>query len=425
MLSPEGNSAHPPTAGESHLAEDARRGNHELATAGHPGNAGYYGMSGERTLPAIEIGRSSMPDGNQPDMPFGDKVAAVQARPPGPASAVIRALPDAIVLDPKIAAARRYRRRVLLVLAGLAAALALYWGSSYFFAYTDDAYVTSDLVGVAPWITGRIVAVPIVDNQTVTKGTPLAEIDPTPFQLSLAQQQAKRVEAEAQLAVDHDLIKSAKAARDEADARARLANDNLARARPVANEGFLSRQALDVTTTAAQEAAAALADAETTVAKERQMQALHEATIKAITAEIAYLQWQLEQTKILAPTDGTITNLTLRVGDQAVANQPLIGLVDAHAWRIIANYKESVIRHMQVGHTARVWLDAYPWHVHRAYIQGIARGINRRQTPNTLLPYVEPTTDWIRLERRFPVTLLLKDILIPTQLYIWAPTRAP
>ena len=101
----------------------------------------------------------------------------------------------------------------------------------------------------APWITGRIVAVPIVDNQTVTKGTPLAEIDPTPFQLSLAQQQAEPVEAEAQLAVDHDLIKSAKAARDEADARARLANDNLARARPVANEGFLSRQALDVTTT--------------------------------------------------------------------------------------------------------------------------------------------------------------------------------
>ena len=93
----------------------------------------------------------------------------------------------------------------------------------------------------------------------------------------------------------------------------------------------------------------------------------------------------------------------------AVANQPLIGLVDAHAWRIIANYKESVIRHMQVGHTARVWLDAYPWHIHRAFIQGIARGINRRQTPNTLLPYVEPTTDWIRLERRFPVTLLLKD----------------
>ncbi len=348
-----------------------------------------------------------MPDGDQPNPLLGDGVTALQARLPGPAPAVTRATPDRAVVDPKAAIARRYRRRVLLVLAGLVLALGLYWGSSYVFAYTDDAYVTSDLVAVAPQITGRIIAVPITDNETVTKGTLLAEIDPTPFQLELAKQQAKRAEAEAQLAVDHDLVKSAKAARDAAAARARLANDNLQRAQPIANAGFLSRQALDTATADAQEASATLANAETSVNKERQMEALHDATVKAITAEIAYLQWQLDQTKVLAPTDGTTTNLTLRVGDQAVANQPLVGLVDAHAWRIIANYKESVIRHMQVGHTAWVWLDAYPWHVHRAVVQGIARGISRRKTPITLLPYVEPTTDWVRLERRFPVTLLL------------------
>ncbi len=132
------------------------------------------------------------------------------------------------------------------------------------------------------------------------------------------------------------------------------------------------------------------------------MLSLHQATVATITAEIAYLQWQLDQTKLLAPTDGTITQLTLRVGDQAVVNAPLIGLVDAHAWRIYANYKESVIRHMEVGRTAWVWLDTYPWHVHRARIQGIARGISREQGERKLLPYVAPTTDWIRLERRFP-----------------------
>jgi membrane fusion protein, multidrug efflux system len=349
-----------------------------------------------------------MPD-TSPNPAVGDGVAAVQARVSGSSPPRVREKPDRVPVDPEIAAARRYRRRVLLVLVGLAAAIGLYWGSSYVFAYTDDAYVTSDLVAIAPWITGRIIAVPIVDNQSVTKGMLLAEIDPTPFRLSLAQQQAKRVEAEAQLAVDHDLIKSAKAVRDAAAARARLAEDNLKRAKPVANAGFLSRQALDAATTAAQEAEANLGNAETTVNKERQTQALHEATVKAITAEIAYLQWQLAQTKIFAPTDGTINNLTLRVGDQAVANQPLIGMIDAHAWRIIANYKESVIRHMKVGHSAWVWLDTYPWHFHRAVVQGIARGISRRPTANTLLPYVEPTTDWIRLERRFPVTFLLTN----------------
>jgi membrane fusion protein, multidrug efflux system len=326
------------------------------------------------------------------------------------AAPALRAVPEEDVGNQAAAVGGRYRRRVILVLAALAAAFGLYWGSSYVFAYTDDAYVTSDLVAIAPQITGRIVAVPIVDNETVAKGTLLARIDPTPFRLALAEQEGKLGEAEAQLAVDHDLIKSAKAARDMAADKARLANDDLRRAKPVAAAGYLSQQALEQASTRAMTAEESLSDAEDAVGKARQMQTLHEAAIKALKARIGYLQWQLDQTQLLAPTDGTITNLTLRVGDQAIANQPLVGLVDAHAWRIFANYKESVIRHFTIGQAAWVWLDAYPWHFRRAVIQGIARGINRRQTPNTMLPFVEPTTDWVRLERRFPVTLVLHDL---------------
>jgi multidrug efflux system membrane fusion protein len=334
--------------------------------------------------------------------------------PPAPPAEAVAAPSPATPAPPSAAGndagATRYRRRVVLVLSAVVLALILYWGAGYVVAYTDDAYVTSDLVAVAPQITGRIVAVPIVDNQTVKKGDLLAEIDPTPFQLSLNEKKAKLVEAQAQLAVDHDAIKAAKAARDHAAAAAKLAADNLARAGPVAASGFLSRQGLDEASAADREAKAALASAEDAVAKARQMEALHQATVTTIEAEIAYLQWQLDQTRLLAPVDGAITNLTLRVGDQAVANVPLVGLVDAHAWRVLANYKESVIRHMKVGRRAWVWLDFYPWHIHRARIQGIARGINRNQGPNMLLPYVAPTTDWIRLERRFPVTLDFEDL---------------
>src|SRR5208283_1860650 len=187
--------------------------------------------------------------------------------------------------------------------------------------------------------------------------------------------------------------------------------------------GFVSRQALDEATAQEAEAQGVLADAETDVAKAQQVLTLHQAAVATIGAEIASLQWQLDQTKLLAPVDGTITNLTLRVGDQAVENQPLIGLVDAHAWRILANYKESVIRHMSVGHPAWVWLDTYPWHLHRATIQGVARGISRLPTERKLLPYVEPTTDWIRLERRFPVTLVLQDPSPETVLHMGADAR--
>ncbi|MBV8523929.1 MAG: HlyD family secretion protein, partial [Acetobacteraceae bacterium] len=256
------------------------------------------------------------------------------------------------------------------------------------------------------------------------KGDLLATIDPTPFQLSLNEKQAKKAEAEAQLAVDRDTITAAQAKRDDAAAKLRLASDNVRRATPLTSQGFYSRQGLDTLTAKEQEAKATLADAESAIAKARQMLALHQATVAAISAEIAYLEWQIEQTKLLAPTDGTITQLMLRVGDQAVENRPLIGLVDAHAWRIYANYKESVIRHMKIGHTAWVWLDTYPWHIHRATIQGIARGISREQTERKLLPYVEPTTDWIRLERRFPVTLVLKDQSPDIVLHMGSDARA-
>jgi membrane fusion protein, multidrug efflux system len=333
---------------------------------------------------------------------------------------------EAPVAEPDLqrASATRYRRRVLLVLSAIALALVLYWASGYVFAYTDDAYVTSDFVNVAPYVSGRIVSVNIVDNQAVTKGMVLAEIDPTPFQLALNEKQAKKTEAEAQLAVDRDVITATQAQRDDAAAKERLASDNVRRATPITTAGFYSRQGLDTLTAQEKEAKAALADAEAAIAKAQQMLTLHQAAVATITAEIAYLQWQLEQTKLLAPTDGTITNLMLRVGDQAVENAPLIGLVDAHAWRIFANYKESLIRHMQVGHTAWVWLDTYPWHIHRATIQGIARGISRLQGEPKMLPYVEPTTDWIRLQRRFPVTLVLQDPNPEVVLHMGSDARA-
>jgi multidrug efflux system membrane fusion protein len=365
-----------------------------------------------------------MSDGKARNLSRDTAATPAGLMPAVPAAPALRAVPEEGVAEEGTGAAGSYRSRVVLVLAALAAAFGLYWGSSYVFAYTDDAYVTSDLVAVAPQITGRIVAVPIVDNESVAKGKLLAQIDPTPFRLALAEQEGKLGEAEAQLAVDHDLIKSAKAVREAAAVKAHLANDNLRRANPVAAAGFLSQQSLEQASTQAATAREAVADAEDAVGKARQMQALHEATIKAVKARIAYLQWQLDQTQLLAPTDGTITNLTLRVGDQAVANKPLIGLVDAHAWRIFANYKESVVRHMRIGQAAWVWLDTYPWHFRHAVIQGIARGISRRQTANTLLPFVEPTTDWIRLERRFPVTLVLHDLPPAIVLHMGSDARA-
>jgi multidrug resistance efflux pump len=114
--------------------------------------------------------------------------SAAAPEPPPPVSLAPAVAPQVEAEAPPSAATTdaetdtaRYRRRVLLVLSAIALALLLYWASGYVLAYTDDAYVTSDFVNVAPYVSGRIIAVPITDNEAVTKGTLLAEIDPTPF----------------------------------------------------------------------------------------------------------------------------------------------------------------------------------------------------------------------------------------------------
>ena len=103
---------------------------------------------------------------------------------------------------------------------------------------------------------------------------------------------------------------------------------------------------------------------------------------------------------------------------------PNIGIVDAHAWRIIANYKEYYIRPFEIGGTAWVWLDSAPWKFHKARITGIARGFSRDPQAPMLLPYVAPTTDWIRLQRRIPVTIVLDDPPPGGKLYMGADARA-
>ncbi len=66
-----------------------------------------------------------------------------------------------------------------------------YWISTYFMAYTDDAFVTTDLVRITPQVSGHIVELPIEDNQFLHKGDLLLALDPQPFQLQVDRHQAE------------------------------------------------------------------------------------------------------------------------------------------------------------------------------------------------------------------------------------------
>jgi membrane fusion protein, multidrug efflux system len=315
------------------------------------------------------------------------------------------------------------RKRIFLAVIVLVAAFSGYELITSFVAYTGDAYVQSDLVSLSPQVTGRIVAVHVADNQDVAEGDLLATIDPVPFQIAVDQRRAELDEARSQVMFDRHRISSAQDAFAASVSAADYAKETQTRLSTLATAQDVSRVDLDQANDALRRANAARDAAQEAVDAAQSMQSMHQAAEARANAALALAEWQLARTRLTSPVSGTVTSLTLRVGDTAQADVPLIGIVDAKAWRIVANYKESYIGNFAIGDTAWVSLASSPWHLRRARIAGIARGISRDPNPNRLLNYVAPTTDWIRLQRRFPVTLTLVDKPDDLKLYMGADAR--
>jgi membrane fusion protein, multidrug efflux system len=318
--------------------------------------------------------------------------------------------------------ARRLRRMVIAVTA-LLAVFAAWQAITSYVAYTDDAYVRSDLVSVAPQVTGHIIAVAVVDNQTVHRHDLLAKIDPVPFQLALQAKQATLRQAAAQASANTDAIAAAQAQLAATFATLEDARISATRINALARDDFASRQAHDDAAAALYRAEAGVEAAKAALQRAQALVDVQQNVLAQAQADLDIAQWQLDRTNILAPVDGTINNLDLQVGDTGHVDTPLIGIVAAHAWRIVANYKQDYLRYLEPGQTAWVWLDSRPWRLYRARVAGIGRGISRAPGERSLLPYVAPTTDWIRLQRRFPVTIDLVDPPDNLTLYSGADAR--
>jgi multidrug efflux system membrane fusion protein len=293
----------------------------------------------------------------------------------------------------------------------------------YFVAYTDDAYVRSDLVAVAPQITGRIISVHVVDNQVVKKGDRLVSIDPVPFQLVVNQTKAQIEKSAALLKVAQEELETATAALQASTSTHTYALEQQRRYSDLAQKQYAPVEELDRTNDALRRSAAEMTISQIAINKAQSSIVAQQAALDLAKAENATAQWNLDRTEIPSPVNGAITNLTLQPGDTGTINIPMIGIVDADAWRIMANYKQDYIRSFKVGGEAWVWLDSQPFVFHRAKITGIARGISRDPGIDKLLPYVAPTTDWIRLQRRIPVTIVLVDPPPDGKLYMGADAR--
>ncbi|HUN95696.1 MAG TPA: efflux RND transporter periplasmic adaptor subunit [Bradyrhizobium sp.] len=256
---------------------------------------------------------------------------------------------------------------IALVLAAIVAGWQM-WSYYMLEPWTRDGRVRADVVTIAADVPGLISDVFVHDNETVSKGQQLFQIDQRRFQYALEQ-------AEADLASDQADLDQAK--------RDLVRSKNLTDLAITKQQVEKSQQAVDV-------AQAKLDGA-------------------AVSLEIARLN--LERSTIVAPVNGIVTNFDLLPGRYVNVGAPVFALIDSDSFRVDGYFEETKLRRIRVGENATVKLIGET-RVLSGHVQSIAYGIEdqNRTTSSELLASVNPTFSWVRLAQRIPVRIKLDDV---------------
>jgi multidrug resistance efflux pump len=338
------------------------------------------------------------------------------------------------------------QKRMLLTGAVVVLAVVLvlfkYWGHLTN-PWTRDGQVRAKVVQIAPRVSGPIVKLPIRDNQFVEAGDVLFEIDPRTFAVSLEQAQANLDQSGNNVTVMVSQVEAAKAAVEAARAAIDQAESSINeidaqivknKANYLRMQGLLPKRAASErsvesaratyksslekrrsSVAGVAKAKADYAQSEASLAEavaQLGAEGDDNASFRAALAALHQAQLDLEFTTVRAPVSGHVTNLNLRLGSQAVANQPMLALVDASSYWVHGFFKENSIANIKAGDKAVVTLMTYPRRPLKGQVDSIGWGISQQDgsTGFDLLPAISPTFEWIRLAQRVPVRVHLLEV---------------
>ncbi len=236
--------------------------------------------------------------------------------------------------------------RVFQVIAGIVVLIVL--GYFVFEALTheetDDAYTTGHVHNIAARVTGTVLKVLVDDNERVKQGQVLVELDPTDYEVQLAEAKANYAKA--------------------------VADDE--RAKKLEGGGAISQQDFDQ----------------------------FNATMQVTAAQLKDAQDQLAYTTIVAPTDGRIGAKSVESGERVTAGSELMAVVE-DVW-VVANYKETQLAKMRVGQEVSIHIDAIPDKDFKGYLDSWSPGSG---AVFALLPPDNATGNFTKIVQRVPVKI--------------------
>ncbi|MGH6878049.1 MAG: HlyD family secretion protein [Rhizomicrobium sp.] len=317
----------------------------------------------------------------------------------------------------------RKRRRFIIigaiVLVVIAIVAVVWWLISRNYEDTDDAYIDARIVHLSTQIQGRVLHVFADDNRRVRKGELLVEIDPADATAHYDQAEAQDAQAEAQLAQAEAQIGVSRASYQQATAnatgtaaQAANASEDLARYRvlkstmpaAVAGQQIDQARATAVNTAAQRNAARKqIAGAAAQVKAAETAVRGAEAQVKVAEAELEQARINLGYTRIVAPEDGTIAQLTVAVGDYVSPGTQMLAIVPFRIW-VTANFKETDLELMRPGQKVDIEIDAYPHVGFYGHVDSIQRGAGEAFA---LLPPENATGNFVKVVQRVPVKIVI------------------
>jgi multidrug resistance efflux pump len=318
---------------------------------------------------------------------------------------------------------------------------------------TTDVRVVKYVVPVVSQVRGRVIEVPVENNRPVKKDDVLFRIDPTPYSNEVQSLEARLASDEAKVRVERERLmemqaKLADAVSVEPQLREQLnaatgqvealtASLGLARKRvgqntelvkaSAGNRFDLEQAETDVDELTAQLAAARATEQQireklagrvkgelATVAQVKAQIATAEAQVRVSQAQVdttrAQLEnarWDLSQTTLRAPGNGTMVNVMLRPGF-FVAGMPFNEVMTfvEDDYQIFALFGQNELHQVKPGNEAEITLDTYPGRVVKAHVDSViwAQGQGQLDATGDL-----PRTTFVAPPGRFPVKLVVGE----------------
>jgi membrane fusion protein, multidrug efflux system len=130
-------------------------------------------------------------------------------------------------------------------------------------------------------------------------------------------------------------------------------------------------------------------------------------------AAIDSAQYNYNQCHVYAPFDARVTSLVISEGAYAHIGQEIFTLIDTRVWWVLANFRETQLKHIKPGMTADVYVMSEAGLRFTGVVESTGYGVV--PDPSLLgrvapgLPDIQRTLSWVHLASRYPVRIRIQS----------------